>query len=523
MNKHSVSSAKDFKIRIDNNEIKRSTFQRNQIVKTTYNSGQLVPIYIDEVLPGDTHEISLSHLTRMITPIFPTMDNLELDFYFFFVPNRIVWNGWQKLNGENQSTAFIPTSEPALCPVVVMETPADPLIFPSNSIADYYGLPTKRNLRYCSINALPFRGYASIWNRWFRDENLQAPITIDVSDGNLQDTTAGEYHPQFPLFKVNKLKDYFTSAVPMNRKPVVNSTGTIRSIDWLKSVVTFPTNTDALAKSIYTQTATDTLPGSVTNNQNMIQAIRNAMQLNKLLERDMRSGTRYIEMIKAHFGVDAEDYRLQYPEYLGSAHDIIGIQQVPQTSSTDATSPQGNISAYSVTSGNHKIFNKTFVEHGYIHGFAVVRCKKTYQEGLERFWKRRDRFDYYYPELANIGDQPIYQYEIYAGGLGSTDDNQKVFGFQEAWADYKYKPNRLCGQFRSNHTYTLDAWHYGDKYSSAPVLSNSFIVDNTSTNLRRTLAVADTNYNELLSDILIANTTSRPMPMFSIPGLADHF
>ena len=254
-------------------------------------------------------------------------------------------------------------------------------------------------------------------------------------------------------------------------------------------------------------------------NSSTISELRTAFQIQKLFEKDARGGTRYQSMLKAHFGVDAQDYRLQRPEFLGRYKSLVGMQSVPQTSSTNETSPQGNLAAYSVTTGMSNLFNKSFVEHGFVHVFVVARQTKTYQQGIEKFWSRRERFDFYYPTLAHISEQPIYNREIYALG----DDGDEVFGYQEAWADYRYKPNRVCGQFRTGVANSLDIWHYADYYDSTPRLSSEWIIDNSDINVNRTLAVKMEKDDQIRMDVAFNCITIRPMPVMSIPGLVDHF
>lgn len=546
--------------------IPRSKFIRGSSLKTTFNCGDLVPVYIDEVLPGDTRQISLQALSRLSTPLFPTMDNIILEFYAFFVPNRLVWDGWEELHGENKTGAWVPAEAPALVPVFDSDSDAS-LGVPLHSIGDYYGLPVGLDIPSYPVSALPFRGYCLIYNEWFRDENLQAPLVLDT--GNTEDgSVAGRlsYYPTSNLYHVNKFHDYFTSALPEPLKgdspllpvelnkliPVITDSSYVDFSGKPSLKFSGPElgsgglNTSNLAlvnglseantvNSVYGFPATNQQLSNVTPvvpanlwadprgigpiNQTTISELRTLFQIQKLLERDARGGTRYVEMLKAHFGVDAGDYRLQRPEFLGHLRTLVGISSVPQTSSTNETSPQGNLAAYSETYNHGLIVNKFFAEHGFIHIFAVARQVKTYQQGLEKFWSRRERFDFYYPELAHISEQPIKNKEIYALGADGNED----FGYQEAWAEYRYKPNRVSGQMRSGVTNSLDAWHYADIYSETPRLSADWITDNSAVNVNRTLAVDMSQDDQIRMDIRFDDIATRPMPVYSIPGLVDHF
>lgn len=538
--------------------IQRSTFLRPSSLKTTFNCGELVPVYIDEVLPGDTRKIDLKMLARLSTPLFPTMDNIDLEFYAFFVPNRIVWDGWEQLNGENKTGAWVQSPDPALVPV--WEPGVGDELQISKRAGDYYGIPVGMDCSKYGVSCLPFRGYTLIYNEWFRDENLQAPIPF--SKGNTFGTYASGsgVNPNSYLISVNKFHDYFTSALPAPQKgssplipielneliPVITGLDNTKDFGGLPLLWRDTANTpiesslgtnDGLSinqsgnTQIYNLGAVS--GGSLVHPSNLyadgrgmqinattISELRTQFQILKLYEKDARGGTRYIEMLKAHFGVDAGDYRLQRPEFLGHYKTMVGIQSVPQTSaSVSGSTPQGNLAAYSLTVGSSTIVNKTFVEHGFIHIFAVARQVKTYQQGLEKFWSRRERFDFYYPTLAHISEQPILNKEIYALG----NDGDEVFGYQEAWADYRYKPNRVSGQMRSGVTNSLDAWHYADIYDSMPVLSNEWIVDNSAVNVNRTLAVSMSEDDQIRMDIEFMDKATRPMPVYSIPGLVDHF
>lgn len=541
-----------FAINPTNIDIQRSTFNRSTQHKTTFNAGQLIPIYVDEVLPGDTFKIETSSVIRMSTPIHPTMDNANLDIYYFFVPARIVWEHWKELNGENNTTAWEQTTEYEV-PQITAPTGG----WEKGTIMDYMGIPTK--VQNISVNHLPIRAYVKIWNDWFRDQNVQDPAfltnedaTTDGSNGNVYQSDAQKGGMPLP---VNKYHDYFTSALPApqkgpavllplgNEAPVhsvidnVPTTTNIGQMSEMKIRETItkdePTGNYLLAQS-YGRLAPSntgaTIPsGARYEPANLwadltqataatVNELRQAFQIQKLYEKDARGGTRYIEVIKSHFGVTSPDARQQRPEYLGGNRIPININQVLQTSSTDTTSPQGNTAAFSLTGNTNDSFTKSFTEHGYIIGLACVRTEHTYQQGIERMWNRKRRFDFYWPALANIGEQAILNQEIYAQG---TTADTEAFGYQEAWAEYRYKPSRVSGAFRSNYDQSLDVWHYADYYTSLPILSDTWMRE-TKANIDRTLAVSSEVEDQFIADFYFKIINTRPMPIYSIPGLIDH-
>lgn len=551
-----------------NLDISRSSFRRNASVKFTFNAGELIPFYVDEVLPGDTFNIKTSKVVRAQTMLTPMMDNLYLDTYYFFVPNRLVWTHWRECMGANYADAWTPEVEYA-----VPQTTAPTGGWNIGTIADYMGVPT--GVAGLSVSSLPFRAYALIWNEWFRDETLSDPAFITLSDSNSSGSNAVgiRYASQgaMPL-PVYKYHDYFTSCLPSPQRgpdvqipvgtgqyPVIPlqteiptdliSTGigyTARNV--YQGAQSFAPNTalpypginfaqsagDAtqgyqVDKGVATTASTQSLPvisnlWAIDDGLHMaasVNALRLAFGIQRLYEKDARSGGgRYVEIIKAHFGVTSPDARQQRPEYLGGNRLPINVNQVVQQSES-ATTPQGTPTGLSVTTDSHGDFSKSFTEHGFVIGVCCVRYNHTYQQGLERFWSRRTRFDFYWPGLANIGEQAVLNKEIYAVGpiTDSTDD--QVFGYQEAWAEYRYKPSRVAGEMRSVARQSLDVWHLADYYSALPRLSDTWKREDKA-NVDRVLAVTSSVSQQFFADFYVQNKTVRPMPVYSIPGLIDH-
>jgi hypothetical protein len=542
-----------FALNPTNLDIARSTFRRDHSVKLSFNVGDVIPFYVDEVLPGDTFQLKTSMVARLQTLLTPMMDNLYLDTYFYFVPNRIVWQHWRELMGENTQSAWIPKTEYS-----VPQVTAPSGGWSIGSIADYMGIPT--GVANLSVNALPFRAYALIMNEWFRDENLSDPLNIPVDDATLAGSNGTNYITDVVKggmpFKAAKFHDYFTSALPAPQKgpdvtisvsggsnyPVRTFAEDVSgSSDVPLHIRTFdqmPYNVVGVNKSASPEPgalwATEsTVSGNAapfvpTNlwavndgsvSATTINQLRMAFQIQKLYEKDARGGTRYIEILKSHFGVTSPDARLQRPEYLGGNRIPVNINQVVQSSATQSSgTPLGDTAAFSVTTDVHGDFIKSFVEHGFVIGVMVARYDHTYQQGLERFWSRRDRLDYYFPVFANIGEQPILNKEIYA--QGTAQDNE-VFGYQEAWADYRYKPSRVVGEMRSKAPTSLDVWHLADEYTTLPKLSDAWIREDK-TNVDRVLAVTSSVSNQMFADLYIQCKATRPMPVYSIPGLIDH-
>nr|DAM38707.1 MAG TPA: major capsid protein [Microviridae sp.] len=522
--------------------VSRSRFQRNSDNKTTFNAGDLIPVYLDEVLPGDTHQIDMACVMRMATPIFPVMDNAFCDFYFFFIPNRLLWEHWKEFMGENKTTAWTPKTEYSI-PQVTAPTGG----WAEGTLADYLGLPTK--VEGISVSALPGRAYGLIYNEWFRNQNVTQPTLVEVTDATTTGKNDGSATNDSAItlakpLKAAKVFDYYTGALPEPQKgePITLPLGETARIALYKTDSTNPDDptrpTEKYGASVLSPTLGSKLASPegyantilydnsagvgvmaadlTTATGATINQLRQAFQIQKLLEKDARGGTRYREVLREHFGVVSPDSRMQIPEYLGGYRLPINVSQVIQTSSTDSTSPQGNTAALSVTTMNKSMFTKSFTEHGFIMGLAVVRTDQTYQQGIERMWSRKGRYDYYWPVLANIGEQAILNKEIYAQG-NATDD--EAFGYQEAWADYRYKPSKVTGLFRSNAQQSLDSWHYAQDYEALPTLSTAWM-QQSDTEMKRTLAVQ--NQPDFIADFYFMNRTTRCMPVYSIPGLIDH-
>lgn len=544
-------------------DMSRSKFPRNFSHKTTFNAGQVIPFYVDEVLPGDTFQVRTSKVVRMQTLLTPVMDNVYLDTYYFFVPNRLVWEHWKQFMGENTESAWIPQVE--------YEVPQ--LTAPANgwevgTLADYMGVPT--GVKGLSVSALPFRAYALIMNEWFRSENLTDPLNIPVDDATVQGVNAGNYVSDVAKggkpFVANKFRDYFTSCLPSPQKgpDVTINTAQLGNAPVVpmdkpvpKDLLNYPYNVYIpngnsnfgagyhagsvhqnafggaywLAKvgnSDLDPTIDNGVVGYPANlwaqfdntvSVATINQLRTAFQIQKFYERSARGGSRYIETLKAHFGVTSPDARLQRPEYLGGNRIPVSINQVIQNSGTvSGSTPLGDTGAMSLTTDVHSDFTKSFVEHGFVIGVMVARYDHTYQQGIERFWSRKSMFDYYWPEFANIGEQAVLNKEIYAQGNAQDDE---VFGYQEAWADYRYKPSRVSGEMRSSYAQSLDVWHLADDYSKMPALSDAWIHEDPAT-INRVLAVSDNLANQFFCDIYVQNYSTRNMPLYSIPGLIDH-
>lgn len=571
-----------FAVNPTNIDIQRSKFARPSSYKTTFNVGDLIPFYVDaDVLPGDTYQIDTSKVIRMQTLLTPMMDNIYLDTYFFFVPHRLVWEHWKEFMGENSDSAWLPEVD-----YTIPQLSAPDGGWNVGTIADYMGIPT--GVDGFSVNALPFRAYSLVCNEWFRSTALTDPLVTPVTDATVTGVNSGSYITDCAKgglpFKAAKFFDYFTGALPAPQLgpdvelPIADAgyypVGTRALLAELPTAdngnpINFAkSNGDPIANIGNTEYGTNyyslnlwgsgsgltdlgrpAIAGQLGMSQGInaggvkptnlwayndgdaavttINQLRQAFQIQRYYERLARGGSRYIEMIKSFFNVTSPDARLQRPEYLGGNRIPININQVIQQSATDDSSPLGNTAAMSLTTDSHSDFTHSFTEHGTILGLMVARYDHTYQQGLNRMWSRKTRFDYYFPVFAHLGEQAIRNKEIYLQSDEVTGDtgepeNDEVFGYQEAWAEYRYRPSMVTGEMRSAASASLDIWHLADDYSALPALSDEWIREDAAT-VDRVLAVTSSVSNQLFCDVFINEKVTRPMPLYSIPGLIDHY
>lgn len=541
----------------------RTRFNRDQTILTTFDSGKLIPFYVDEVLPGDTFNVNTSAIIRMTTPKYPVMDDAFIDFYYFYCPNRILWDNFKQFMGEVEKTPWMPKKDYKVPMIVINGKEENPEPY-EESILDYMGIPTKIKNVF-KVNALPLRAYVEIWNEYFRDQNTdnEATIKTDDQDINYQDGREGENEIDEILRKavaggrclpVNKFHDYFTSCLPSpQRGPEVampmTGNAPIRLGDSFQNYVDYAgpvemvlgktssaNKSGSLAYSNKTGAPGEKKAMEFTGTERVssetgaggwmyadltsvtaatINDLRKAVAVQQYYEALARGGSRYREQVQALWDVVISDKTVQIPEYLGGGRYHVNVNQIVQTSGQQTTTdtPIGETGAMSVTPINESSFTKSFEEHGFVIGVCCVRHNHSYQQGLERFWSRTDRLDYYVPQFANLGEQPVKKKEIMLTG---TATDEETFGYQEAWADYRMKPNRVSGKMRSNATGTLDFWHYGDKYETVPTLSQGWMAEGK-TEIARTLIVQ--NEPQFFGAIRVANKTTRRMPLYSVPGL----
>lgn len=539
----------------------RTRFNRDQTILTTFDSGKLIPFYVDEVLPGDTFSVDTSAIIRMTTPKYPVMDDAFIDFYYFYCPNRILWDNFKYFMGEVEATPWMPAKTYKVPEIIIKGPSASGLPY-EGSILDYMGVPTKVKGTF-KVNALPIRAYVKIWNEYFRDENVgnAAVVKTDDADVSYEDTSDDYINPVLNVaykggrcLPVNKFHDYFTSCLPYpQRGPEVTMPMTGNAPIRLGSDKGVYQDFGGAVEMVLGATSTSNVPGSLiygnftgapgekkamefTGKEKTtgetgaggwmyadlasvtaatVNDLRKAIAVQQYYEALARGGSRYREQVQTLWDVVISDKTVQVPEYLGGGRYHVNINQIVQTSGqqTNTDTPIGETGAMSVTPINESSFTKSFEEHGFVIGVCCVRHNHSYQQGLERFWSRTDRLDYYVPQFANLGEQPVKKKEIMLTGTASDEE---TFGYQEAWADYRMKPNRVSGKMRSNAEGTLDFWHYADNYKTAPTLSQEWMAEDKK-EIARTLIVEDEP--QFFGAIRVANKTTRRMPLYSVPGL----
>lgn len=529
----------------------RTRFNRDQTILTTFDSGKLIPFFVDEVLPGDTFQVDTTAIIRMSTPKYPVMDDAFIDFYYFYTPDRILWDNFKHFMGEVDATPWMPTKAYAVPQIKINGTDAKPAP-DERSILDYMGVPTKIKKPF-TINALPIRAYVKIWNEFFRDENVDNAAVLKTDDNDVTYDFTEEASEKLEndllnavlggnLLPVNKYHDYFTSCLPYPQRgpevtlPLTGNAGiySYETKDLEKKIEKDYQFSGKLSGSVATHGSEETITligmdapsggnavkgylGADLSNATAttINDLRQAVAVQQYYEALSRGGSRYREQVQTLWDVTISDKTVQIPEYLGGGRYQVNVNQIIQTSGqqNENSTPLGETGAVSVTPIRESSFTKSFEEHGFVIGVACVRHNRSYQQGLERFWSRKDRLDYYVPQFANLGEQPVKKKEIMLTG-DATDE--ETFGYQEAWADYRMKPNRVSGLMRSNATGTLDFWHYADVYNTVPTLSQEWMAEGKA-EIARTLIVQDEP--QFFGAVRIANKTTRRMPLYSVPGL----